>query len=91
MFKTEETRRVRFRYGKPGTRVHDVPVPHTRPMTTACGKRIRLFDDRGRGQDLPLSDSEDVLITCPACRRVLTAAGTALYVSPFVTQEASDG
>ena len=67
MFKTEETRRIRFRSGKPGTRVHDVPVPHTRPMTTACGKRVRLFDARDRVQDLPLSASDDVPVTCPAC------------------------
>ncbi|MER6601225.1 hypothetical protein [Streptomyces parvus] len=71
MFKTEETRRIRFRRGKPGTRVHDVPVPHTRPMTTTCGKRVRLFDERLRMVDQPLSGSDDVLVTCPACRRIL--------------------
>ena len=51
MFKTEETRRIRL---KGGTRVHDVPVPHTRPMTTACGKRIVLEDSIGRTVDRPL-------------------------------------
>ena len=83
MFKTSETRRIRFRSGKPGTRVHDVPVPHASPMITTCGKRVRLFDERLRSVDQPLSDADDVLITCPACRRVLAAAGTASYVSPY--------
>lgn len=83
MFKTEQTRRVRFRSGKPGTRVHDVPVPHTSPMTTTCGKRVRLFDERLRTVDQPLSASDDVLITCPACRRVLIAAGITLYADPL--------
>ena len=83
MFKTSETRRIRFRSGKPGTRVHDVPVPHSSPMTTTCGKRVRLFDERLRPVDQPLSASDDVLVTCPACRRVLAAAGTASYASPF--------
>jgi hypothetical protein len=64
MFKTEETRRIRLRGG---SRVHDVPVPHTRPMTTACGKRVRLFDARGRLLDRPLSGSEDIAVTCAAC------------------------
>jgi hypothetical protein len=71
MFKTEETRRIRSRHGKPGTRVHDVPVPHTRPMTTACGKRVRLFDARDRVYDLPLSASDDIPVTCPACVRAV--------------------
>ncbi|MET4670864.1 hypothetical protein [Streptomyces sp. PvR018] len=66
MFKTEETRRVRL---KGGTRVHDVQVPHTRPMTTACGKYIKLFDARGRLLDRPLSGAEDVTVTCPICLR----------------------
>jgi hypothetical protein len=74
MFKTSETRRVRFRYGKPGIRVHDVPVPHTRPMTTSCGKRVRLFDARDRVHDLPLSASDDVAVTCPACANVMARA-----------------
>lgn len=73
MFKTEATRRIRFRYGKPGTRVHDMPVPHTQPMTTACGKKVRLFDSRDRVQDLPLSASEDIAVTCPRCQQVLLA------------------
>lgn len=83
MFKTSEIRRIRFRSGKPGTRVHDVPVPHTSPMTTTCGKPVRLCDERLRTVDQPLSASDDVLITCPACRRVLVAAGIALYESPL--------
>lgn len=87
MFKIEETRRIRFRHGKPGTRVHDVPVPHASPMTTTCGKRVRLFDERLRPVDQPLSDSDDVLITCPACRRALAAAGVTLYVSPLFPLE----
>lgn len=88
MFKTSETRRIRFRHGKPGTRVHDVPVPHASPMTTTCGKRVRLFDERLRPVDQPLSASDDVLITCPACRRVLATAGTASYESPFFDEGA---
>lgn len=91
MFKIEDTRRIRFRHGKVGNRVHDVPVPHTQPMTTTCGKRVRLFDERFRTVDLPLSASDDVLITCPVCRRVLIAAGVTLYESPLFAQEASDG
>ncbi|MEU8902175.1 hypothetical protein [Streptomyces mirabilis] len=67
MFKTEETRRIRL---KGGTRVHDVPVPHSRPMTTACGKRILLEDMYGRTVDRPLSGSEDIAVTCPACLSV---------------------
>ena len=89
MFKTENTRRIRFRHGKVGDRVHDVPIPHTSPMTTTCGKRVRLFDERFRTVDQPLSASDDVLITCPACRRVLAAAGTASYVSLYF-REAED-
>jgi hypothetical protein len=65
MFRTEETRRIRL---QGGTRVHDVPVPHTRPMTTACGKRIRLFDGRGRLLDRPLSASTEIAVTCRACQ-----------------------
>lgn len=72
MFKASETRRIRLKTGKQGTRVHDVPVPHTRPMTTTCGKRVRLFDARGRVLDLPLSDTTDITITCPACLRATT-------------------
>lgn len=87
MFKTEDTRRIRFRSGKPGTRVHDVPVPHTSPMTTTCGRRVRLFDERLRMVDQPLSAGDDVLVTCPACRRMLAAAGTASYTSPFFAEE----
>jgi hypothetical protein len=64
MFKTEETRRIRLRGG---TRIHDVPVPHSQPMTTACGMRIRLFDARGRLADRPLSASTEVTVTCRAC------------------------
>lgn len=66
MFKTEETRRVRL-HG--GTRVHDVPVPHARPMATTCGKYVKLFDARGRLLDLPLSGTDDITVTCPACLR----------------------
>lgn len=66
MFKTEETRRIRL-HG--GTRIHDVPVPHTRPMRTACGKRIRLFDARDRVYDRPLSSSDDIAVTCAGCLR----------------------
>lgn len=66
MFKTEDTRRIRL---KGGTRVHDVPVPHTRPMATVCGKWIRLFDARGRVLDRPLSGADDIAVTCPACLR----------------------
>jgi hypothetical protein len=66
MFKTEATRRIRL---KSGTRIHDVPVPHTRPMTTTCGQRIRLEDERGRPVDRPLSGSDDIAVTCPACLR----------------------
>lgn len=66
MFKTGETRRVRL-HG--GTRVHDVPVPHAQPMTTACGKCIKLFDARGRLLDRPLSGATDIAVTCPACLR----------------------
>lgn len=66
MFKTGETRRIRL---KGGTRVHDVPAPHSRPMTTACGKRILLEDMHGRAVDRPLSGSEDIAVTCPACLR----------------------
>lgn len=65
MFKTEETRRIRL---KGGTRVHDVPVPHTRPMTTACGKRIVLEDSIGRTVERPLSASTEIAVTCRACR-----------------------
>lgn len=68
MFKTVDTRRIRLRGG---TLIHDVPVPHTRPMTTFCGRRIRLLDERGRLLDRPLSDSEDVTVTCSACLRLL--------------------
>jgi hypothetical protein len=64
MFKTEETRRIRL---KGGTRVHDVPVPHTRPMTTTCGKRILLEDMQGRAVDRPLSGTDDIAVTCRAC------------------------
>ncbi|MFF3928244.1 hypothetical protein [Streptomyces hirsutus] len=64
MFKTEETRRIRL---KGGTRVHDVPVPHTRPMATACGKRVLLEDMYGRPVDRPLSGTDDIAVTCPAC------------------------
>lgn len=67
MFKTSETRRIRLRGG---TRVHDVPIPHTRPMTTACGKYVQLFDARGRLADRPLSGADDITVTCPACLRV---------------------
>ncbi|MFB7736222.1 hypothetical protein ACFC08_17915 [Streptomyces sp. NPDC056112] len=70
MFKTGDTRRIRLRGG---TRVHDVPIPHTRPMTTACGKRIHLFDARGRLLDRPLSGSTDIAVTCPACLRAIPA------------------
>lgn len=93
MFKTSETRRIRFRHGKPGTRVHDVPVPHTSPLATTCGKRVRLFDERLQPVDQPLSASDDVLVTCPACRRALVAAGGTLYVSPLfpLESEAQDG
>ncbi|MET7795616.1 hypothetical protein [Streptomyces decoyicus] len=66
MFKTSDMRRVRL--GR-GTRVHEVPVPHTRPMSTACGKRIKLFDARERVLDRPLSDSDDIAVTCLACQR----------------------
>lgn len=66
MFKTEETRRVRLRGG---TRVHDVAVPHGRPMATVCGKRIKLSDPRGRLLDQPLSGADDIAVTCPACLR----------------------
>lgn len=66
MFKTEETRRIRLRGG---ARVHDVPVPHARPMATTCGKNIKLFDVRGRLLDRPLSGAEDITVTCPACLR----------------------
>jgi hypothetical protein len=70
MFKTEETRRIRLRGG---TRVHDVPVPHTRPMSTACGTRIRLDDAYGRPVDRPLSGACDIPVTCRACIRALPA------------------
>ena len=70
MFKTSETRRVRL--GK-GTRVHDVPVPHARPMATACGKRILLEDLRGRVVDRPLSGEADIAVTCTTCLRALAA------------------
>ncbi|MFI8351287.1 hypothetical protein [Streptomyces sp. NPDC085596] len=70
MFKTEETRRIRL---KGGTRVHDVPVPHSRPMATTCGKRVKLFDARGRILDLPLSGMDSVTVTCPACLRATAA------------------
>ncbi|MFL1904796.1 hypothetical protein ACJWDR_37685 [Streptomyces tauricus] len=66
MFKTEEIRRIRL---KGGTRVHDVPVPHARPMVTACGKRIVLEDSRGRTVDRPLSGATDITVTCPDCLR----------------------
>lgn len=66
MFKTEETRRIRI---KGGTRVHDVPVPHTRPMATACGKQICLEDAYGRLVDRPLSGVADIAVTCRACQR----------------------
>ena len=66
MFKTSETRRIQL--GR-GTRVHDVPVPHTRPMKTACGQRILLEDMYGRTVDQPLSGSDDVAVTCTACLR----------------------
>lgn len=66
MFKTADTRRIRL---KGGTRVHDVPVPHTRPMTTTCGKRILLEDTRGRTIDRPLSGTDDIAVTCRACLR----------------------
>lgn len=66
MFQTSETRRIRL---KGGTRVHDVPVPHTRPLATACGKYIRLSDAHGRPADRPLSASDDVAVTCQACLR----------------------
>jgi hypothetical protein len=69
MFKTEETRRIRL--GR-GTLVHDVPVPHTRPMTTACGKRILLEDMYGRTVDRPLSGADDIAVTCRACLRAAT-------------------
>lgn len=68
MFKTSETRRIRL---KGGTRVHDVPVPHTRPMSTACGKRIRLEDERGRLVDRPLSGTDGIAVTCRACLAAL--------------------
>jgi len=71
MFKTADTRRIRL-HG--GTRVHDVPVPHTRPMTTACGKFVRLFDARGRLLDRPLSGSDDIAVTCQACLRATRPA-----------------
>jgi hypothetical protein len=64
MFKTEETRRIRL---KGGTLVHDVRVPHTRPMTTTCGKRILLEDMYGRAVDRPLSGTDDIAVTCRAC------------------------
>lgn len=64
MFKTADTRRVRL---KGGTRVHDVPLPRTGSMRTACGKFVHLFDARGRVLDRPLSDSEDIAVTCTAC------------------------
>lgn len=67
MFKAEETRRIRL---KGGTRVHDVSIPHARPMATACGKYIRLFDSRGRLLDQPLSGADDIAVTCLACLRV---------------------
>ncbi|MET8113788.1 hypothetical protein [Streptomyces prasinus] len=70
MFKTEETRRIRLRGG---TRVHDVPVPHARPMATACGKYIRLLDARGRLLDRPLSGADNIAVTCLACLRVTAA------------------
>ena len=66
MFKTSETRRIRLRGG---SRIHDVPVPHTRPMATACGKFIHLFDARGRLLDRPLSGTGDIAVTCPTCLR----------------------
>ncbi len=65
MFKIEETRRIRL---KGGTRVHDVPVPRTRPMATACGKRIVLEDSLGRTVDRPLSASTEIAVTCPGCQ-----------------------
>lgn len=65
MFRTEETRRIRLRGSM---RVHDVPVPHARPMTTACGKRIVLEDARGRTVDRPLSASTEIAVTCRACQ-----------------------
>lgn len=65
MFHTSETRRIRLNRG---TRIHDVPVPHTRPMTTSCGIRIRLDDSRGRPYDRPLSAATDIAVTCPDCR-----------------------
>ncbi|MEU3613451.1 hypothetical protein ABZ725_14205 [Streptomyces sp. NPDC006872] len=68
MFKTTDTRRIRL---KGGARVHDV-VPHSRPMKTACGKSIRLFDARGRVLDRPLSDTTEITVTCRACIRVTT-------------------
>ncbi|MFF4536590.1 hypothetical protein [Streptomyces aureus] len=70
MFKTSATRRVRLHRG---TRVHDVPVPHTRPMTTACGKYIHLFDARGRVLDHPLSDTTEIAVTCRDCLRAAPA------------------
>ena len=66
MFRTEEMRRVRL-HG--GSRVHDVPVPHTRPLATACGKCVKLFDARGRLLDRPLSGADDIAVTCRACLR----------------------
>lgn len=70
MFRTHQTRRIRL-HG--GTRIHDVPVPHTRPMATACGKTIRLFDARGRLLDRPLSATDDITVTCTACQRATRA------------------
>lgn len=67
MFKTEETRRIRL---KGGTAVHAVPIPHARPMATACGKRVVLEDAYGRPVDRPLSGSEDMTVTCRRCTRI---------------------
>jgi hypothetical protein len=66
MFKTSDTRRIRLRGTTP---VHDVPVPHSSPVRTACGRYIKLFDARGRVLDRPLSDSDDIAVTCRACLR----------------------
>jgi hypothetical protein len=72
MLKSGETRRVRL---KGGTRVHDVPIPHARPMmTTACGKRIVLEDMHGRTVDRPLSGTDDIAVTCRTCLRATAKA-----------------
>lgn len=68
MFKISETRRIRL---SKGARVHDVPVPHSRPMKTACGTRIVLEDSYGRTVDRPLSGADDIAVTCTACLRAI--------------------